>query len=403
MDKEPHKTLDFNKEDGIPLETIHKTRTTNTSMKSLDQQFDEFEQRIQKEFFNDGTVKGFFNTFGKQICAHEYIQRMNKELATIISTEPIIEKYLQKKESYFAQSIKYLIEKNGKGHFESVSCATLETITNPHTVPSSSRIISGLPLVVRTYVLKRAFENIKEKYPLNLREDIRELDVHAQANLAATASKGENGIFELWNLTTGKAHKLPTTANLGGVKFNGTGSRLMTVTLAKKSPQTILIQVWNTHTKRLTHTIEHTKLLNYCFFKNKIENFDSDDRETLLFFDADGYLSIYELKENTDPVRTDHLNIGKVDQKMIIEDLGKYYCITEQNQLCTNNPFIWLLSQAIKKTEDQTPLATVKNTSFYQQQLTPYEQSLIDKEIEAKIIKLDTLMQLSKSLNTIFN
>jgi len=331
-------------------------------------------------------VDGFI--FKKELAPDQYFHLLQqKQLSAIIANDEKIEEYTQKTDSLLGKIIKILIQQTAHLHYEQVTCDTLPTINNPHAQQPSSAL-NNLPLSVRTYVMTRAYDNINENFEwIKISPNVDDIDIHGTANLVATANDVD-GTFHIWDLTTRTAHTLSKKSVDGTVKFSSNGSQLITGTLHQKKPLAIHIDIWNCHTKKITHTIERSQVLSYWYLENK-----SDNSSTLVLIDGEGSLLLYTIKENTPPMCSEYIKMGIKNSLPSITHNGDYGYNWDNSWLYKKCTAYYLCAQAIQNTTKKESLPNTKTASLYLS-LTPYEKNGIEKRLKEKEKELTTKEEL---------
>jgi len=383
--------LDFDKEYGIPLETIHNNVTTiskivplqapiiptiaplqiPTISQFLDEQFVAFEGKLLDEF---GGLNG--QPRKKKLDACLYFARVKTDVPEIIADPETIKKYSESEKTFFSNAINVL-KKRSLDRYSNVTSDTLAIINNPIATQSCS-ILDNIPPVLKTFVMDYAYQNI-DATPykcLEFPQNCRNIDYHHTTHLAAIT---HNDTFQLWDLKTGENYIFPKRACMGWVRFSDNGEQLITALLQQKEPEVIHIDIWDSITKKLIYTIEHPQLIKDCILHN------TPTKQILYIFDEDNKLFRYTIKKDSFPVLSEKVCT-------LIRDFYPHYSGRINYELSSGTLFkkcipYFLCCKAIENTTNKNSLQKVRVAPLYEQ-LTPLEKDLIEKEIVQKAEKL---------------
>lgn len=358
--------MDFDAEESSSLEEIYQ-KITNPTIEhvedkkpivpqSLDEKFDIFEQNMLNEF---GGLNG--HPKKKYLNAYAYFQRAQADIPEIIENQFLISMFSREENTFFPNAIRVLRELF-LDRYNNVTIDTLARIHKSIEVPRSIKkyIIDTIP-----------YESYKcIEFPRNCHIS----DFHGNTDLAATI---ENDLFQIWDLKTGEKSFLPKKALSGWIKFSDDGLNIITATLYKEEPKIIHIDIWDSISKKLIHTIVHSTLISRIIMQT-----EATKDKTLWIFDAYG-ISIYILKKDLPLAFCSRMNLGieisfdgarpntDGDYKLSGSTLSKK-CLA-----------YFLCSKAIQNTTNKDTLQKIRSVTIYEQ-LTPLEKNLIEREIAQK-------------------
>lgn len=360
--------MDFDQEDGIPLQTIYRQK--KNSKKSLAEQLALFDAEIDAQVHRQDSL-----------TADYYFAQLARNIPEIFAEEKTIEKFAQNTDSLFGNSVQLYVEQAHVNHYKKVTCDTLATITNP-SVQQPLKILNNLPIPLKKYIMQKGYDEINESYScFELSDNINSFDINSKAHLAAT-SNNHDCLFQLWDLTTKRAETIPKKSVCGGVKFSSNGDQLITVTLAQTNATTVDIDIWDTLTKSLIHTVQTPTLLNYFSLEN-----ESTEFSTLILLDQTSNLSLYRITKNAPPA----LLLSVKTQISSIQPIklwGNYSLARNpQKKLVIKKKCTayFLCLQAIRNTERKESLENIYATLPYAT-LDQQAKQLINAKIKEKIM-----------------
>lgn len=168
-------TAESDPEGGTPLEIICKPKKLvsaippKTPQLTIEQQFEDFEEKIRITYFGDKRAKTFLGT-PIILTPDIYLKQAEKNIPQIITNKALIDQ-LQKKYtlSFLIQVIKLNL-KDAEKHYAKTSGETLKNIMNPHASIEAISLKS-LPPILQKYIMKQAYKNIEKNCPCKKKKD----------------------------------------------------------------------------------------------------------------------------------------------------------------------------------------------------------------------------------------
>ena len=286
---------------------------------------------------------------------------------------------LYAKNELFKQAIDSFITQ-AHNNLESLNIGNLEIIEDPQR-PQPNTQLNPLPSQIRSYVMRRALEQINHTYDIILTghtRTIRRFDICEATHQAATA--GYDYTFRLWDLATGKlTHTINEEKWVKQIKFNHDGSQVAT-SYKKHS-----IIIWCPKTGNALHTIIHPFPIQRICYAHP-ENFilavlgrDNSDKKYISRWSTQTK-NILAAKPTDSTYFDDASSTPDYKGTIYTADHPENNIIASQTELCVkkhNCGALYLLEKSIEKTQNKGNLTieALANSQSYKNSTT------LEKEI----------------------